>query len=178
MPSEDLKFKDLGIGQLVKDLKEMNESTITIGFQGPSGAAVHTDAGVPMATVAQWMEFGTPGSDDRQYDRPRSLIPSRPLVRTTFELHSKQMKALIKKAFSDLIDGRASLDKAQQVAGEAASKLMRETLDRSRSWAEPLAESTASAKGHSQPLLDSGQLRDAISWAYRSPSGTIKKQGS
>lgn len=176
MPS-DVQFKDLGIGKLLKDLKELNESQMTIGFQGPSGAATHTDAGVPVATLAQWMEFGTPGSDDRQYDRPRARIPSRPLVRTTFALHAQAMKGLLKRAFSDLIDGRASLNAARQSAGAAAAKLMRDTLDRASTWAEPLAERTVDAKGHSQPLVESGQLRDAISWAARDRGGTIQKQG-
>lgn len=174
--AKPVALKDLGIGKLKADLAKLRASKITIGYQGSSGAATHPDANASVATVAQWMEFGTPGSDDREYDQPRSMIPSRPFLRVTFERSADVFVEATRKALSDFVDGRAEVEEIEQRLGEIGVAEVRRTIDDSRSWAEPLAESTIAAKGHDQPLLDSGTLRDSASWAVRE-GDTIRRQG-
>jgi hypothetical protein len=174
--AKPVALKDLGIGKLKADLAALRAAKITIGYQGSSGAATHPDADASVATVAQWMEFGTPGSDDRNYDSPRSMIPSRPFLRVTFERAGGDFVEAARKALSDLVDGRATVEEVEARLGELGVSEVRKTIDDSRSWAEPLADSTVQAKGHDQPLLDSGTLRDSASWAVRE-GDTIRRQG-
>jgi len=174
--SKGFEIKDLGIGRLRKQLEQLRNEKITIGHQGASGAARHPDAEASVGQVAAWQEFGTPGSDDRRYGVPRSRIPSRPFVRTALTRGKGEAEKAVRQGISDLIDERATLEQVQERIGAAQLEGLRKVLDDSRSWAEPLADSTVAAKGHDQPLLDSGTLRDKASWAVRS-GDKIKRQG-
>lgn len=169
-------LKDLGIGKLKADLAALRASKITIGYQGASGQTSHPNADASVATVAQWMEFGTPGSDDHQYDQDRGRIPSRPFLRVTFARAGKDFHEATARALSDLVDNRATVAEVELRLGELGVAEVRKTIDDSRSWAPPLAKSTIARKGHDQPLLDTGRLRDSVSWAVR-VNGTIKVQG-
>ena len=170
---------DLGIGQLKADVAALKTQPITIGYQGASGEATHPNTdGVKVAQVAAWMEFGTPGSDDRAYDVVRSMVPSRPFLRTTFLRHREAIKAKLKDAIRDLITGKATLASAQDEIGKYVVGLVQDTIDDSRSWAEPLAPETIERKGHDQPLVESGTMRDAASYAVREGNRIVRQGGT
>lgn len=156
----------IGIDKLKKDLQDLKEAEITVGYQGVSGAKMHPESeGASVAQVASYMEFGT------------KTIPARPFLRTALKQNKSEIKQAVRKALSDIIDQRADLDTAVSNIGEAAVEAIRTTIDNASSWAAPLAASTVKAKGSSSPLIDSGTMKDKASWAYRDNSGRIKKQG-
>jgi len=171
MPAR-VQFRDLGIEQLKRDVQALRSTKITIGWQGPSGAAIHPGSkDTPIAQVAAWHEHGTP------QESPGTLMPARPSLKITFKRHGREFVASARKAVSDLIDGRVdSVDAAVEQVGEAAVAALRATIDDARSWAEPLAESTARAKGHDQPLVETFTMRNAASWASR-VGDSIERQG-
>ena len=169
--------KDLGIGALKRVLNQLQTQPITVGLQGASGATHHPgtkDASI--AQVAAWQEYGTPGSDDRQYDQPRRHIPSRPFLRTAFAKYQIEIRAQIQRALSGVIDARTDLEAAQDGLGLAAVGFVRQTIDDAKSWATPLAESTVDRKGHDYPLVESHTMREAVSYAVRDGE-TIVRQG-
>lgn len=171
-----VEIRDLGIGKLKADAATLQRQTVTVGYQGPEGQAKHPDTDASVAQVAAWMEFGTPGSDDRQYDMPRSQIPSRPFIRTALIRYRAEIAAEIKDAFRGLLTGKFTVEQAQAKVGARMVKAVHDSIDSSRSWAEPLAQSTIDAKGHDQPLVDTRTMRDAASWAVRD-GDTIVRQG-
>lgn len=175
-PRGPINMKDLGIGKLREQLALLAKTRITVGWQGDTGAAPHPNADASVAQVAMWHEYGTPGSDDQQYDQPRSMIPSRPTLRVAFERNRAEFVDAVKRALSGVIDGRHDLDDAVAQIGETGVAAVQATIDDSRSWAEPLAASTIARKGHDQPLIDTGTMRDAVSWAERE-GGSIKRLG-
>lgn len=171
-PKVPIEIKDLGIGKLKAALALLRKTTITIGYQGASGAAAHPNApeGQSVALIALWQEYGTENPDGT----PRN--PARPFLETTFKRHQPEFQKAVAKGIADLIDGRAEREDVEHKLAVLGLDKMRATLDDSRSWAEPLAQSTIDRKGHDQPLLDSGTLRDESSWAIRR-DGEIVKQG-
>lgn len=163
--AEPVDFKDFGIGKLKADLAELRETKITIGWQGESGAEKHPGADASVATVAAWQEYGT------------ETAPARPSLVQTFERHRADFILAAKRMLADVVDGRKNKDAAETGLGDFAVDKLRETIDDSRSWAEPNAESTARAKGHDQPLIGLyGKLRANTSWAIRR-NGAIVRQG-
>lgn len=156
--AEPVTIRDLGIGELRRKLAEMKGRKVTIGHQGPSGAERHPGdvAGdTTVAEVSAMMEFGT------------VTAPARPAVRTTLDRFAAPIREQIRAAVSDVIDGRASIDKAQERVGEFMLDRLRETILDAKRWAPPLAAATIAAKGHDLPLIDTDTYYDRASWAVR-----------
>lgn len=176
-PRGAVTVRDLGIGELRAKLLRLKTEQITVGHQGPSGAAPHPGTnGVPVATVAQWHEYGTPGSDDKTYDVPRSHIPSRPMLRITYERNRDRFREALRVTLAAMIDRRGDLEDGQDKIGGVMLDALRETILDAKGWAEPLAASTIKRKGHDDPLIESGTLYDRASWAVRD-GGAIVRQG-
>lgn len=178
-PSGGVEIRDLGLAAMRKQLEAMRDSAITIGHQGASGRETHPNADASVAQVAAWMEFGTPGSDDRTYGVPRRHIPSRPFVRMTFAQHQPEFTVKMRDALSAIIGRRKTVEQAQDEIGELMLERLRETILAAKGWAAPLAQVTIDRKGHDDPLIESGALYDRASYAVRDggPEGTIKRQG-
>lgn len=165
-----VEIKDLGIGRLKEDLSRLGQTEITIGWQGRSGQEQHPEADANVSTVAAWMEYGTTDSDGK----PK--VPARPALQTTFANNDRKFKKVTSKAVSDIIDGRNDVKDAITGLGNFALRTLRKTMDQSRTWATPLAESTVKHKGHDQPLLDSGTMRDKASWAERCSDRILRQE--
>jgi hypothetical protein len=170
--SAKVEVRDLGIGRLHRELAKLGELRLLVGVIGERAKAKHPNADASVGQVGAWMEFGTPGSDDRTYDQIRSLIPSRPFVRHGMEPFRKGNR-MMKDAVSSLIDGRTTTaDKAWNEVGKAAVESVQASLVDAGMWAQPLAESTVKAKGWSDPLIGpSSALFDAIAYSVRDKSG-------
>ena len=66
-----------------------------------------------------------------------------------------------------MLNGSASVEQAQADVGERMVEAVQQTILDARSWAKPLAQSTIKAKGHDDPLIESGAVYDATSYAVR-----------
>jgi hypothetical protein len=163
--------RDLGVDKLKRDLAELKATKITTGWQGQSGQTMHRDSDATNERIAAYHEFGT------------KHMPARPAIRTTYDRHSAEFTRELKRAVSDLVDGRSELDPALDRVGEFAVSKLREEMNNSKTWAAPLAQSTIDLKGHDTPLIDTRQLENAASYAIRDagPEGSvgiaIKRQG-
>jgi hypothetical protein len=160
-PNGPISFEDFGLAAIEEELRKLAATEITIGWQGDSGAEIHPGSDdKSVAEIAAFHELGTVRMD------------ARPSLERTFA--TNDFEAVIGKAMSDLVDGRN--DDPAKVIGEAAVEALRKTIDDSRAWAKPLAESTAKSKGHDQPLVETFTMRANASWAERR-GGTIVRQG-
>lgn len=176
-PSGPTPIRDLGLAALRETLSRFRDEQITIGHQGLSGASPHPNADASVGQVAAWMEFGTPGSDDRTYGVPRKHIPSRPFVRVTLHRNRAEFDELVRRGMSDIIGRRRTVEQVQDEIGERMLERLRETILDAKAWAEPLAQSTIDRKGHDDPLIETGTLYDRASWAVRDAGGNIRRQG-
>ncbi len=105
----------------------------------------------PVAAVAAWNEFGT------------ETIPERPFFRTALEEAKPKVVALLKDEIDPrrMTVGPLLADKI----GERVADEIRGSIDR---WREPPnAPATIARKGRDDPLVDTGQMRDAATWRVK-----------
>lgn len=162
-----VQVNDLGIGRIRKQLTELGKLKIFVGVQGDKASEVHPDSdGATVGEIAFWLHFGTETIVARPWaDRAIKQIKDRVIVR-------------IRQSAADLIDGRAdtAVEALQPIAEQALEAVMG-SFDSAEEWAEPLSQSTISHKGHSQPLINGGTLRDANSWTIRKGGAVLAEGG-
>ena len=117
---------------------------VTVGFYE---TARYPD-GTPVAAVAAWNEFGT------------SRSPERPFFRRTIEAVRETARELIREGTDGhtLVVDRALGDRlGMYVAGELQQEIV-------NLQEPPNAPFTIAMKGSSNPLVDTGAMRQAVTW--------------
>lgn len=141
--------KDLGFDSVVKKLKGLRGTTVVVGLMG--GAAHVYDDGTTVVSVAAFNEFGT------------STIPARPFIRSTMDEQRQNIGDLVQKLAGRIADGKIDRDRAARFLGEfAKSKIQKKIVDLRE---PPNAQSTIDSKGSSNPLIDTGAMRQAVTYA-------------
>lgn len=136
---------DLGLKRIIRDLEDLCEYELKVGVQGDSGTSSN-DANI--VDVAVWNEFGT------------EHIPQRPFLRDTCEEKDDwgDKKANIWNSVIDGLNPRTAMEiLGQQAKGDIQEKIGSGDFT-------PNAPSTIKKKGSSTPLIDTGQLRQSITF--------------
>lgn len=111
----------------------------------------HTyEDGLTVVEVAAYNEFGT------------KHIPERPFIRSTVKKEKPKLKAFSGKLLKKIIDGKLTREKALGLLGQKVAGEIKETITTLR--APPNAASTIAAKKSSNPLIDTGELRQSITF--------------
>lgn len=167
-----IEIVDHGMDAIKKEISKLKALKIYLGVQGSDAKRQHPNADATIGEIAIWNHYGT-------YQNGEQHVPPRPFIDEGISrISAGEIRAHVQSAIADIIDGRAEkAEDALATIGEDAVEVMREAFDDSRSWAEPLAKSTKIRKGHDQPLLDTGTLREAIGYTVRR-GGKIKRQGT
>lgn len=105
-----------------------------------------------LVEVALLHEFGAPARG----------IPQRSFIRATIDEHAAEIRTLLTataaRALEGLITPQQALDQVgAKVAGWVQTRI-------TAGIAPPLKAATIARKGSSKPLVDSGQLKSAITW--------------
>ena len=111
-------------------------------------SARYPDSGIPVAAVAAWNEFGT------------GRIPERPFMRNAIKLGRAPLVAILREH----VDHRTMAvdNRVGGLLGTAMQNQIQRSITTLRS--PPNAPSTIRAKGSSNPLLDTGTMRNSVSW--------------
>lgn len=110
--------------------------------------------GTQVALVGLWQEFGTRGADGSV------LIPERPFFRST----RKSFQKTIRKLTIKLRNPQTKLMDKKSV-GKIAAKhvgVIQEKITDIKS--PPNAAETIALKGSSNPLIDTGHMRQSVTW--------------
>lgn len=151
-----LQVKDLGIGRLKKQLERLGNLRVYVGVQGKRAEAKHPQAEASVGQVAAWLHFGT------------AKMVARPWAALAVESIKDRAAVVAKRAASDLIDRRAHDEvEALEPLGRMGLEAVLDSFDQAADWAAPLAPATVARKGHDQPLLDTGTVREANSYTIR-----------
>ena len=145
---EDLKK----FNKLKAILLKINQSHLDVGFFGgekeekPQGK---NELNTP--TIAFLNEFGSMCGN----------IPARPFFRQTLS-QNKHFESDIKTLVSDMLDFKITLKSGYRkvgvkIQGELQAQFTKGSFVKN-------SKATIKAKGSSRPLIDSGQLRRAVSW--------------
>jgi len=147
-----LKRTDHGYDALKKTVLEWGNPVVAVGILG--AAATQTEkGGASLLEVGTWNEFGT------------ETIPARSFIRATLDQEETAAKDLIVKLTQAVIKGKMTKAQALQLLGVWAQGRVQARI--ASSIPPPNAPSTIRQKGSSTTLINTGQLRSAISYEVR-----------
>jgi phage gpG-like protein len=137
------------INQRMQSFKQrlQNPNGVKVGV--PSGAGSYDD-GTKIATIAATHEFG--GGN----------VPERSFLRVPLRANKKTYAKIIRNGVQDALAGQSSMVQVMNQVGARAAGDSQKAI--SKGIAPPNAESTVEQKGSSTPLVDTGRLRQSITW--------------
>jgi len=138
---------DRGWNGIMRDLKNLDDSFTKVGVQ--QGETRQDGAETSdMVIVAAVNEFGT------------RTIPERPFMRNAFDKNKGKIKKVQDELYSRILQNRISPRQGLGLLGEAMERLTKKEITDLRT--PPNAPATVAKKGSSNPLIDTGQLRQSI----------------
>lgn len=140
--------KDLGYAKWLQQMKAISNKPFT--KIGVLGSGEKDEGGTTVLEYASFNEFGTKD------------IPERSYIRSTID---ERKRRIFGKAFSlqeDIFEGRISITKALGIMGSLIKGNIVQKIVDLRSPAN--ADSTIRAKGSSNPLIETGRLRQSIDY--------------
>ncbi len=90
------------------------------------------------------------------------ILPERSFIRSTINSKSKEIKKVVTEQYKLVLNGKITTQQGLGILGVFTAGLIQQTFT-SNDWPDN-AQSTINMKGSSRPLVDSGQLRQSISW--------------
>lgn len=149
-----MSLKIIKGGDTFKKLDKLlknSKSQLQAGFfQGQMRKSGNKD--IPQAQIAYWNEFGT---DD-------GTIPPRPFMKISVEKNSKRWFNFIKKG---LLNNNFEIKKTiNQLGSMVVGDIQKEITDLRT---PPNAESTIKKKGSSNPLIDTGIMRNSVKYKVK-----------
>ena len=130
--------------RLLREAGKGGVSGVKVGFF----STARYEDGTPVAAVAAWNEFGT------------ETIPERPFFRNALAESERSVGRILQ---AGLDTKKMVVD--EQLAGRVGTHVQGRIQDSITSLKEPPnAPETVRRKGSSNPLLDTGTLRNSVAW--------------
>lgn len=143
--AENVKVKDLGWGNILRQLGELDHIDVLVGVQADAGA---DKEGVRNVDKAFWNEFGTEN------------IPERSFLRSAFDENEEDLHTTVARLWDAVKAGRATADQVARILGQRHEDQVKMKIkDGPFKANSPL---TVALKGSTKPLIDSGQMRQSI----------------
>lgn len=130
----------------IAQLRKLKKKSVVVGF--PKGYNPYPD-GTPVALVATVHEFGS------------ATVPPRPYFRTTLQ-RNNFYKSLRKMTFKKVIRGELSESIAMHQLGDTIANDIKDEIVAVNSPA--LAQETIKRKGSTNPLVDTGHLKQSVTY--------------
>ena len=139
------------LGTKLRQIRErlMKNSGVLVGL--PAGTGSYED-GAPIAVIGAVHEFGSADG----------AIPERSFLRVPLRQNVEDFKAVWRAQISKVVEGELSMHQVMSQLGARAAAVSQEAI--SEGIAPGNAESTVKRKGSSKPLIDTGQLRQSITF--------------
>jgi len=133
-----------GVEALKKRVKI--SGTVDVGI---IDAGLHSSGDITVAGIGFAHEFGVG-------------VPERSFMRSTIQTGKKDIIALQKKLLGQIQTGQTDVVKALGLVGEVFADLIRQKIVSIRT--PPNSPQTIVAKGSSNPLIDTGQMKNSITY--------------
>jgi phage gpG-like protein len=139
---------------LSKKLRDMtrqmtSQGRVLIGV--PKAAGAYED-GTPVALIAAVHEFGS--SDGR--------VPERSFLRVPLRAKRKEISNVVRQQLPAVVNGDLQMSTLQHQVGAYAVGVVQQAI--AEGIAPPNAPSTVARKGSSKPLIDTGHMRQSITY--------------
>lgn len=139
-----------GLQKLEKSCRGINKRHIKFGWiDGKSYPASSDNAGIPIAQVAAWQEFGRGGNANTP------AIPSRPYFRQAIDMAKQNYNKELKNIFLNVLYGTNTATSLEKLAGELVKDYSESVLMQNY---QRLAPMTVAIKGHSYQMDDTGVM--------------------
>lgn len=152
---------------LMRNLRELTSMDVLVGIPAEkSTRSSEEGSSLGNAALGYIHETGA----------PEAGIPSRPFLMPGVRRAQKPIAQLLKSAVRSMSDGdRAEAERAMHAAGITAVNSVRRQIQQGEGFA-PLAASTLAARRRrgrtgTRPLIDTGQLRNSITYVLREDKG-------
>jgi hypothetical protein len=139
--------------KLKKQINELKKQHVVVGL--PFKAGAHADANMSLSDLGHAMESGSVGANR----------PPRPFLLPSVKLNKAKYIKLLGKVAVDVVAGKNKAITVYRLVGNVASNDVKQYIA-SGSFA-PLSPVTIARKGSSKPLIDTGQLRQSITYEVR-----------
>lgn len=149
---------DHGFRALLADFAKMDAYAVDVGIQQDVGGEVAEDGDITLAGYAAVNEFGS--SDGR--------VPERSFLRSTVDENADKYAVLLEKAVGRaadrIVEGGNAGEAMTTELGKVGLRAERDVKRKIRDLKDPPnAASTIARKGSSNPLIDTGRMRQSIS---------------
>jgi len=144
---------DKGFKALLKELRALdNDPFVKVGFTKPDN---HKESGESLLLIASSNEFGT--SDGR--------IPERSFMRSTADRIRDRVSQMVDKGYDKIINRKSTVKKILDEIGLFVTAETQKTIAEIDSPAN--SEKTINKKGSSNPLVDTGFMRQSVKHEVR-----------
>lgn len=143
-------------------------STAEVAYYNEFGAEINHPGGTPYIIVeggkAVFVKKGTPGIVG--VTKPHKIvIPERPFFRSTIKEEKKNLQKLRVDLSKKMVAGKRDLNSSLSLLGDHLAQKIREKIVELKSPGN--AASTKRKKGSSNPLYDTGQMAQSITYAVK-----------
>jgi len=185
--SIDVQVIDHGWEDIRKNIKLLGDhgGICNVGVQGEQAAANHQHSELTLAQLAGIHEFGTvihqparrvkrtvgKGKKKRSVEYARGartiVIPARSSLRDTVDIYQEPIARREVLLSQGVLFGKFTLLGGLELFGMYVVGLIRQRM--ANGIPPPNRPSTIARKGSSKPLIDTGELRNAITWKAEVP---------
>ena len=137
--------------KLKRKLELLAQSSIDVGIPKEESGQKDGET-IYLADIANVNNFGS-------YSRN---IPARPFGTTTVTRYQEQIKKIIQVQMNDILEKNKDVKKGFDAIGAVCAGYMKKNLTDGE-W-KANAQYTIDKKGSDQPLIDTGQMRQSITW--------------
>lgn len=167
MATVDVKVIDHGWEDIKRRVRALGQTgaVCKVGVQGQQGAANHQDTRLTVAQIATIHEFG------KVIHQPKMgrtiVIPERSFLRATLDIHREAIARRDVLLAQGYVLGKFALKPAMELLGQYVVGLIKQRI--ANGIAPGNRPSTIARKGSSKPLIDTGQLRNSITYVVEVP---------
>ena len=155
-----VKDTDLGFKKIKEQLSKFEKLQVWVGFQGNEGQEQAGDSRLTVVDVATFNEFGTQNS------------PARPFLRKAMDENRDVIGRAFEQAVRDVVDRKVSAVQAAARLGELGVSLVKRKIVSLKD--PPNAPATVARKGSSNPLVDTGQLLQSVTYTVREGNRVLR----
>lgn len=158
MPKIGLTVTKDRTAEVARLLRTLGENQVLVGV--PQSTAGRQDGGINNPSLAYLHDRGSPANN----------IPARPFLEPGVEAAAEGIAQVLARAASSALAGQqnAALRGLNQAGLIAQASIQRKIVD---GPFVPLKPETVRRKGSSRPLIDTGQLRQAVTYVVRPKGG-------